>query len=331
MEVKKLEIRAKIIKAIREFFWHNKFIETDTPIMVAHPGMEPYLDPFKTQFKSERGETQDMYLITSPEYAMKRLLASGFKNIFQITHTFRNKEVSATHNPEFAMLEWYRTNADYKDIMRDTENMIFDVCRRVFKKSKIKYQGVEIDLKPPFERLSVVEAFKKYAGVDKKTLEDEKLLKVIVIKKGYSKSKTMDYSDAFFLIFLNEIERKLGAKKPVFLYDYPLCMAALSKQSKKDKKYAERFELYIAGLELANAFSELIDAKEQRVRLEDEQEMRRRLKKEVYSIDEKFISALEYMSESGGIALGVDRLVMLFTDSTKIDDIMFCGEKFIKE
>lgn len=329
MEVEKLEVRAKIIRAIREFFWRNEFIETDTPIMVNVPGMEPYLDPFKTQFKNERGETRDMFLITSPEYAMKRLLSVGFKKIFQITHTFRNKEVGATHNPEFVMLEWYRTNADYKDIMEDTENMIFDVCRRVFKKSRIKYQGVEIDLKPPFERLRVVDAFKKYAGIDKKTLEDEKLLKAAAEKKGYNISKTMDYSDVFFLIFLNEIERRLGVKKPLFLYDYPLCMAALSKQSKRDKKYAERFELYIAGLELSNAFSELTDAKEQRKRLLEEQKLRKKLNKEVYSIDEKFISALEYMPESGGIALGVDRLVMLFTDSRKIDDIMFCGEEFV--
>jgi len=320
MDNNNLVIRTKVIRAVRDFFWRNGFIEVDTPCLVKIPGMEPHLNPFKAiGIGNDNG-----YLITSPEYAMKRLLCAGWKKIFQITRSFRSGEIGPTHNPEFAILEWYRANADYKDIMKDTENLIFDVAKRVFGRVKFTYQGREVNLRPPFERLSVIDAFEKYAGIRRRVLENEKLLRFAAIKKGYNITKNMDYSDVFFLIFLNEIERNLGAPRPTILYDYPISMAALSRPKSDNPKYAERFELYIAGLELANAFSELSDPDEQRARFINEQKLRRRLKKEVYPIDEKFISALEYgMPESGGIALGIDRLVMFFTDAREISDVMF--------
>lgn len=324
----KLLFRTKIIRAVRDFFWTRGFVETDTPCLVKCPGMEPHLIPFKTRLKDGRGVESDMYLITSPEYAMKRLLSAGWKKIFQITRSFRNGEIGFLHNPEFAILEWYRANADYNDIMRDTENLIFDIAKRVFGRDKFNYQGKEVSVRPPFERLSVAAAFKRYAGVPRRVLQNEKLLRQAAIKKGYKISKNMDYSDVFFLIFLNEIERNLGAPKPVILYDYPVSMAALSRVCGKNPKYCERFELYIAGLELANAFSELTDAREQKRRLIAEQKLRRKLKKEIYPIDGKFISALELgLPESGGIALGIDRLVMFFTGAEKIDDIMFFSHR----
>lgn len=321
----KLIARTKVIKAIREFFWKENFVETDTPCLVKCPGMEPHLSPFKADNR-DRFSTRNvpLYLITSPEYAMKRLLSAGWKKIFQITRSFRSGEVGPLHNPEFAILEWYRANADYTDIMKDTRDLICYVAKKVFGKLKFKYGGREINLSGPFEILTVQKAFEKYAGISKRVFENEKLLRAAAVKKGYKITKNMDYSDVFFLIFLNEIERNLGASRPTILKDYPISMASLSKPHRKNPNYCERFELYIAGLELANAFSELTDAKEQKQRLIEEQKLRKKLGKEVYPIDDKFISALEYdMPPSGGIALGIDRLVMFFTGAEKIGEVMF--------
>ncbi|MBI5152391.1 EF-P lysine aminoacylase GenX [Candidatus Peregrinibacteria bacterium] len=319
----KLVVRAKIIRAIREFFWSRGFIETDTPCMVRCPGMEPHLNPFKTRLKEERGMECDMYLITSPEYAMKRLLAAGWKKIFQITRSFRNGEIGPLHNPEFAILEWYRAGADYNDIMKDTQDLVCYIAKKVFGRLRFNYAGREINLALPWQILTTQEAF-EHAGISRHIFENEKLLRAAAIRKGYKITKNMDYSDVFFLIFLNEIERHLGAPKPTILKDYPISMAALARAKADNPKYAERFELYIAGLELANAFSELTDFREQRARLISEQKLRRKLNKEIYPIDDKFISALEYgMPRSGGIALGIDRLVMFFTGAEKIDEIMF--------
>ncbi len=316
------EKRARIVQGIRQFFIERQFLEVETPMLVKLPGMEPYLDVFKTRFEPEHGEGKDMYLITSPEYAMKKLLVGGLPRIFQITRSFRNKETGGSlHNPEFTMIEWYRAEADYMHIMRDTEELVKFLCLRLYNKGSFVYRGKEIDVLGGFERVRVREAFERYAGVSREMFEDPELLVVEACKRGYQ-AKT--YDDAFFLIFLNEIEAKLGAERPVILYEYPVSMAALSRVCSHDSRYAERFEVYVAGLELANAFSELADADEQRARLVAEREERMVLGKEVYDVDESFIEALRAgMPPSGGIALGVDRLVMLLLDEASIEDVVF--------
>ena len=320
-----LKKRSVIIKLIRNFFWRRGFIETETPSLVRLPGMEPYLNPFKTVFiDSNVNRREDCYLITSPEYAMKKLLVAGFKKIFQICKSFRNGEAQSTlHNPEFTMLEWYRAHADYKKIMSDVEEFTHFLTLKVCGSGFFAYTGLKIDTRPPWPKLKVIEAFAKYAGVSRADFEDEKKLKKIARQKGYKVNENTSYDDAFFLIFLNEIEPKLGLKKPVILYEYPLSMAALSKKCEYNPKYAERFEVYVGGVELCNAFTELTDPVEQKMRLESERKQRKQLGKEVYPVDQSFISALECgMPPSGGIALGVDRLIMLLTDTPDIRDVI---------
>lgn len=317
------EKRSLIIRKIREFFWKQNFVETDTPILVNLPGMEPYLDVFKTQFEPEgKGDSRDMYLITSPEYAMKKLLVAGFPNIFQITKSFRNKETGgALHNPEFAILEWYRANSDYREIMRDTEALIRYLCEGLFQKREFMYRGKVVDVSGDFERLSVAEAFERYAGISREVFESSEALVRVAQEKGY---KAENYDDAFFLIFLNEIEGKLGAGRPTILYEYPVSMAALSKACPNNPKYAERFEIYICGIELCNAFSELTDAQEQGRRLGEERAQRATMGKPLYDVDQSFLDALQLgMPQSGGIALGVDRLIMLLLDQDSIENIIF--------
>lgn len=315
------EKRALLLQRIRTFFIEQQFLEVETPMLVRLPGMEPYLDVFKTRFQPERGEASDMYLITSPEYAMKKLLVGGFERIFQITRSFRNKETGgALHNPEFTMIEWYRAHADYTQLMRDVEGLMRDLCQELYGQDFFVYQGQKILLAEDFERLAVVEAFERHAGIPPDIFENADLLIEEAQKRGY---RATNYDDAFFLIFLNEIESKLGVGRPTFLYRYPVSMAALSRVCPDDSRYAERVEVYIAGLELANGFSELTDADEQKRRLVQERAERAALGKDVYDIDESFIDALKLgMSPSTGIALGVDRLIMLLLDRSSIEDVL---------
>ena len=335
---KKLELlkkRSHLLSLVREFFLSENFIECDTPELVKYPGLEPYLTPFETSVSDATGKKNTAYLITSPEYSMKKLLAAGMDKMFQMSKVFRNHEsFGGTHNPEFTMIEWYRAEASYKDIMADTENLIIHLINKTLKnkaakiknqKSKIKmtnknfkitYQGQIIDLSTPWPRISVAEAFEQFASIK---------LSEIQTKDGEQ------YEDVFWKIFLNEIEPKLKELgRPIFIYDYPIELGALAKAKDTDPSIAERFELYIGGLELANAFSELMNGAEQRKRLEEEQDLRRKLGKPVFSIDEDFIAALDNGPKTAaGIALGIDRLVMLILDQKDINEVLWFGAKDI--
>lgn len=325
----KFLLRQKLVRGLREFFWKQGFVETETPELVRLPGMEPYLDVFETTFQPVAHEgiasqNEQMFLITSPEYAMKKLLVSGYENIFQVTKSFRNKEhLSSLHNPEFTIVEWYRAFSDYRKIMEDTENLVYELAVLAHGEGVLRYKDFVVDVKPPWVRMTVVEAFEKYAGIDQKTFEDEKAFKKVAAEKGYAVTSETSFDDAFFLIFMNEIEPKLGVEKPVLLHDYPVSMAALSKKCDRDPKYAERVETYIAGLELSNGFTELNDPAEQQSRLEYEHQERLKMGKQDYPVDQSFIRALQLgMPPSGGIALGVDRLMMLLTNTPDINQMI---------
>lgn len=318
-----LQLRAAVFAAIRTFFDKQGFIEVDTPLMVASPDTEPTNDPFQTTWKG-LGKSYIGYLTPSPEFLIKRLLANGSGNVYQMSHIFRNNEASeGKHNPEFMMLEWYHTNADYNDVMRDTEGLIKFVLTQNGRSDKeLNYQGHLIDLNGDWERLSVSEAFEKFAKVSQETLLNESALIVEATNRGYQKENT-GYDDAFYQIFLNEIEHKLGFEKPTFLYDYPASQAALARKKADDPRLAERFELYIAGVELANAFSELTNWQEQEARLQHQVATRKAQKLPVWNYDHDFIEALKKgLPVTGGIALGVDRLIMLVADATDIISIL---------
>jgi len=231
---------------------------------------------------------------------MKRLLASGYPRIFQICRCFRQNERGSRHIPEFTMLEWYRTDSDYFDMMEETETLIKHVALKSGSGNSIKYQGGRIDLDRPWTRMTVAEAFEKYASTSvKKVLSDDRF------------DETMA-----------EIEPALGQRTPLFLYDYPASCGALAKLKSGNSSIAERFELYISGLELCNGFTELTDPNEQRERFEKELSHRKKAGKRAYPMPEKFLESLSFMPDASGNALGLDRLVMLFADAGNIDDVV---------
>ncbi len=311
-----LRKRARIIAGIRRFFDEKGFVEVDTPLMVPQPGMEPHLEAFQTTY-----EMRQFYLHTSPEYAMKRLLAAGFERIYQICKVFRHESVGRMHTPEFTMLEWYRAYADYTHIMVDTEYLIAGLATNLHGEPVVRTDQCAVDLTPPWERLTVRDAMLRYAGIAADPYSDTA---AFIRQAGHL---TVDKNDspevAFFKVFLDRVEPHLGTQKPTILYDYPAPMAALARRKSSAPDLAERFEVYIAGVELCNAFTELNDPDEQRQRLEEEAAQRVREGNPVYPIDECFLSALEYgMPPSGGIALGVDRLIMLLTGASSIGEVM---------
>lgn len=282
-----------MIQAIRQFFIERDYLEVETPQLIPAPAPEVHIDAVKT----EGG-----YLHTSPELCMKRLLAAGYPRIFQIGRCFRSKERGERHLPEFCMLEWYRTGIDYNDLMEECRHLILWIASHLDgADGKIFRQDIEIILKGPWKRISVREAFELYASL---SLNE-------ALKKGL-----------FDEVMVNEIEPQLALNSPVFLYDYPASLAALARLKPGDPDVAERFELYIAGLELANGFSELTDVREQRSRFEMDRQKRHDLGKDCYPMPENFLMALKNMPEAAGVAVGVDRLAMIFCDTPKIDDVV---------
>lgn len=317
--------RGRLIEGIRNFFKSEKFLEVDTPLMVRLPGMEPHLSPFKTKLIDQAGSQTDMYLITSPEYAMKKILVGGAEKIFQICKSFRNKETdSELHNPEFTLLEWYRAYASYLEIMEDTEKLVEYLAVGESGGAEINFKGSKVDVSVPWPRKRVKDLFKEYAGIEFTEFEDEDRFRAAVIKKGYEANENTLYEDLFYMVFLNEIEPKLGFGRPVIVHEYPAQMAALSKRCADDSRYAERFEVYIAGVELCNGYTELNDPAEQSARLEAERGQRISAGADDYAVDQSFVGALEFgMPPSGGNALGVERLMMLITDTADIKEMMF--------
>lgn len=299
-------IREKVIDTIRSFFKKQNFHEVFTPVLVPIPSTEPNLEVFKTKLRTSKGVDRDAYLIMSPEYSIKKLLAGGIGSCFEITKCFRNEEeVSDFHNPEFTMLEWYRVGANYFDVMEDFEKLFIGIVKKVNPNVDLKhweYQDKTYDLTPPWPRIRIPDAFEKYAKIDVLKLPD----------------------DDFYKVYFNKIEpelKKLG--KPYFIYDYPISQASLSKPS-KDPNFAERFEVFLAGLELGNCFSELTDAGEQRKRFEIEKTLRQAQGKLKYPIDNDLIEALNSgLPKVSGIAVGVDRLVMLAANVSSISETLF--------
>lgn len=326
-------IREKVIKAIRQFLDTKGFHEIETPILISHPPAESYLDVFETTLLDRQRAPTKAYLSTSPEVPLKKLMAAGLGNCYSLTKSYRNMETQGNlHNPEFTILEFYRVGSTYRDIMKDIEElMVFIVRTLMYDSLMLTYQGRSIDLTPPWERLSVAQAFEKYAHINFEEFLDNKKARRIAQEKGYSAEDTTTWEQIYNQIFLNEIEQHLGQGRPTLLYDFPASIAALSKKKKSDPRFAERFEFYIAGLELGDCYSELTDWKEQEERFKRELGEIKRLGKTSYEYDHDFIEALKVgLPECSGIAVGVDRLIMLFADVTDIADTLFfpAGELF---
>lgn len=305
-----LQARMDLIRAVRRFFDGQGFFEVETPALQVSPGMEPHLHAFKTEILNpERDHVRTLYLHTSPEFAMKKLLVAGLPKIYQICHVFRNAEGSHLHSPEFTMIEWYRARAGYEDIMDDCVGLL-RFCAEQGGFQTYRYRGQEADPFKEWEVINVCEAYKKYAGIDVNP-----------------DNTAEEWDDLFYKVFLNKIEPQLGQGRPAIIYDYPVSMAALSRPKPEDPRFAERFEIYVCGMELANAFGELTDAKAQKQRFEADMALKEKLYGARYPVDEDFIAALERgLPESGGIALGIDRLAMLASGADDIEQVLWTGK-----
>jgi len=320
-----LKTRSKIIRAISHYFDGEGFDEVQTPVLQVCPTIDKHIHAFATDLKGvDLSVKKKLYLQTSPEFDMKKLLAAGMERIYQICPVFRNAEGSKRHSPEFTMIEWYRSNADYTDIMTDCEGML-RACAKAASIEKYRYRGHECDPFQDFERLTVSEAFERYADIKLGDyLEDKEGFRNKIGALGLHVADDDEWDDLFFRVMDAKIEPFLGMESPTFLIDYPVSMASLSKKKEGDPRFAERFELYVCGVELANAFSELTDATEQRARYDADMAEKKRLYGEYYPIDDEFIAALEHgLPVSGGIALGIDRLVMLATGAEDILDVLW--------
>ena len=325
----KLLARETVIDAIRSYLKSQGMREVFTPVLVPIPSIEPNLDVFETTLTTSKGASHRAFLTMSPEYAIKKILSGGVGSVFEITRAFRNnEEVSATHNPEFTMLEWYRVEADYTHIMRDFEQLFISVVSAVnpdVDLAKWVYQDETYNLSTPWPRWSVAEAFYTSCGINADTLLDEKDLLAAAKQKGYTVEETTTWEEIFYQLIFNEIEpamKKTG--QPVFLYDYPASQASLSRKKADDPRFAERFEVFLAGMELGNCFSELLDETEQRARFEADYKARQEAGKTLYPLDEDLLLALKSgLPTVSGIAVGVDRLVMLATNAATIAETLF--------
>ena len=320
-----LEQRAKAVQTLRHFFDQRDYVEVETPCLQISPGMEVHLMAFETQFNDPYGNGSTKYhLHTSPEFAMKKLLVAGMPKLWQMPHVFRNNEQSATHHPEFTMLEWYRTGISLNDGMDETCELVRSIATALGQ-STLRRGDHICDPFAPWQHLSVADAFDHYAGIDiLSTVNNRDGLGILAQNIGLSVSPTDLWEDIFFKIMMDRIEPHLGMTVPTFLHSYPVSMAALARPSPTDPRVAERFELYACGVELANAFDELTDPAEQRRRFLADMDLRQNLYGHRYPIDEDFLAALEQgLPPAVGIALGFDRLIMVLTGAETIEQVLW--------
>ena len=290
-----LVLRSRVLQAVRGFFVDRGFTEVETPLRIPAPPPELHIDA---------EPSGDSYLRTSPELHLKRLLASGYDRLFEMGPCFRMGERGVRHNPEYTMLEWYRRGADYMGMLDDTVALALHLARAVKGTAPLTFRGTRVDLAPPWECLAVSDAFQRYARWDPTTDFD---------------------ADRFDVDLVGLVEPAFPRDRPVVLKDYPVQMASLARCREGARPVAERWELYIGGMELANAFSELTDAGEQERRFAEWRRRRTDLGKDPYPIDRPFLSALASLPDCGGVALGIDRLVMLLADiGTVADTRAFC-------
>lgn len=331
--VSMVKLRATVLAAVRQYFADTGATEADIPQVIRYPDLELTFEMFTTRL--DQGSKQfPGFLISSAELQMKQLIAAGSGDIYWLGHCFRNDELlSSRHNPEYTSLEWYRVDQTYQDLMDNCEAMVKFVVKRVIESKfdhgkkldhdSLSYQDQSIDLSLPWERLSIVEAFARYAHISEEQLFNESKLIKVAKSKGYAVTKKTKYADVFYQILLHEIEPHLGMTRPTFLYDYPRSEAPLAKIKESDPRVAERFELYIGCLELANAFTEITDWRMRDSRMRQQQQERVAQQRASWQIDQQFMDALKKNSpDCAGIGFGIDRLLMILADKASIDDVL---------
>ena len=312
--------RSQIISGIRSFLDNRGFLEVETPMLATIAGGAS-ARPFITHHNTL---DLDMFLRIAPELYLKRCIVAGFEKVYELGRTFRNEGMSVRHNPEFTMIELYQAFADYNDMMELTENMVAEVCKKVNGTTKVTYQGAEIDFMPPWRRITMVDAVKEYAGVDYNEFKSD------ADAQAVAKEKNLEFSKPLNTVTKGEVLNALYEEfceehmiQPTFIIDYPVEISPLTKKKRGNEMFTERFEGFVFGRELCNAYSELNDPIVQRERFAQQEKERELGDDEAYMIDEEFMSALETgMPPTGGLGIGIDRLIMFLTDSASIRDVI---------
>lgn len=310
-------IRSKIIKEMRRYLEDQGFLEVETPMM--HPiAGGATARPFVTHHNTL---DMDLYLRIAPELYLKKLIVGGFEKVFEINRNFRNEGMSYKHNPEFTTMELYQAQADYHDMMALTENLVSHLAEEVLGTTTLEYEGTELDFTVPWDRITMVEAVKKYADVDFTKFETAEAAYEAAASVGVKLEEGLSYGEVLNEVFEERVEEKLV--QPIFIMDYPIEVSPLAQKIEDDPRFTYRFEAFVYGREIANAFSELNDPEEQKRRFEKQVEMREAGDEEAQMMDYDFIRALEYgMPPTGGLGIGIDRLIMLLTDSSSIRDVI---------
>lgn len=319
--------RSRITAAVRAWFGSQDFVEVETAILQASPGNEAHLHAFTTELVAPDGSSTPLYLHTSPEFAAKKLLAAGEKRLFTFARVFRNRERGALHHPEFTMLEWYRADEPYAALIEDCAALLTVAADAAATKS-FGFRGRDADPFAAPERLTVAEAFRRYARIDllatvSGAQTDAAALAAAAKRQDIRVADDDTWADVFSRVLVERIEPELGISRATILDEYPVSEAALARPTRHDPRVAERFELYVCGVEIANAFGELTDPAEQRRRFESEMAEKQRVHGERYPVDEDFLAALGQMPPASGIALGFDRLVMLATGAQRIEQVLW--------
>jgi lysyl-tRNA synthetase class 2 len=315
--------RNRITAAVRSWFDARDFVEVETPALQVSPGNEAHLHAFATEALSLSGDRAPLYLRTSPEFAAKKLLAAGETRTFELARVWRNRERGPLHHPEFTLLEWYRVGEAYETLMADCASLLALAAEAAGAK-RLSYRDSAIDPLAEPERVTLAEAFDRFAGIDlMANIEDRDALAAAATEQGMRTAPDDTWADVFSRVLVERIEPHLGRERATILCEYPVSEAALARPKASDPRVAERFELYACGVELANCFGELTDPAEQRRRFEAEMAEKARVYGERYPIDEDFLAALAMMPEASGGALGLDRLVMLATGARHIEQVLW--------
>jgi lysyl-tRNA synthetase class 2 len=323
-----LMTRNRIAAATRAFFAERDFVEVETPALQVSPGNEAHLHAFRTEAVAPDGSAAPLYLHTSPEFACKKLLAAGERRIFNFGRVYRNRERGPLHHPEFTMLEWYRVQEPYTAPMRDCTDLLALSAETAGLRA-LGFRGRSMDPFAPPERLSLAKAFQRFAGIDLLATvapsgdTDREGLAAALRGAGIRVAEDDTWSDLFSRVLVERIEPNLGLGRATILDEYPVVEAALARRANHDPRVAERFEIYACGVELANGFGELTDPAEQRLRFEEEMREKMRVYGDSYPVDEDFLTALAQMPEASGVALGFDRLVMLATGASRIEQVLW--------
>lgn len=328
--------RSNAKNAIRNWFSVNDFTEVETAQLQKSPGNEVHLLGLKTNWSATDGKCHDLYFATSPEFSCKKLIAAGETRIFEFARVFRNRDIGPLHAPEFTMLEWYRAGADWHQIIDDTLE-VCSVAAQANNAKNFNWKNLSIPIDATPIKIKVSEAFEKYANIDLCDVLDEngnglrdefaRLSK----KAGINTENSDDWSDIFTKVLISKIEPNLGIDAPTVFYEYPYPEAALARRCSHDKRFVERFELYICGVEIANGFGELTDASEQRKRFLEAMEKQKEIYGSAFPLDEELLDALGQMPQTSGVALGFDRLIMLISGARKIEDVMWTPFAIIRD